>query len=334
MHPSAAGAAARHALRKIKRGAGTWAYNEGFVAAHRAGERHAVNHQRNAVAQEPPSRADPLPLNAWRDIEPVARTLLIPLRARALGGAVFAQLDPHDAQALQVLQACGPLAMAPLQDWPTALHVLWRTQRIRQIGADFFARHPDALGINLGAGLSSHFQWFDNGRNHWLDTDLASVVRLRRRLLPPQRRGGCRVLDLTRRGWWSALRLGPRQRRRPMLLICEGVLMYLQPAQVKALLQEVGEHAPAGSELVFDFISPLGVGWAAWHPSVGPTGAQFQWGWSAGQSLPSAHTRLHCRACWDVKEAYGLAGLCAQWWLTPLWRGPLYGLAHLEVQGP
>lgn len=294
-----------------------------------------MNRQRTANTPQAQALPAALAADEWLQLEPVARTLLIPLRARALGGAVWAHLDPHDAQALQVLQACGPLALAPLQDGPTALNVLWRTQRIRQVGADFFARHPDALGINLGAGLSNHFQWFDNGRNHWLDTDLASVVKLRRRLMPPPRpRSRDCALDLSRHGWWSRMGLRPRQGRRPMLLLCEGVLMYLHPDQVRALLQEVGEHAPAGSELVFDFISPLAVGLSAWHPSVGPTGAQFHWGWSDGQGLPGAHARLHCKARWSVSEAYGPAGLWSQWWMDPVWQGPLYGLAHLEVRAP
>jgi O-methyltransferase involved in polyketide biosynthesis len=270
----------------------------------------------------------------WQDLEPVARTLLIPLRARALGGALFAPLDPHDVQALQVLQACGEQALSPLQDVPTVLNVLWRTRRIRQIGEDFFARHPDALGIQLGAGLSNPFQWFDNGRNRWLDADLASVVQLRRRLLPPQQRRREVALDLSIPGWWQRLCLPSGPDRRPVLLVCEGVLMYLHADQVQALLREVGENAPAGSELVFDFISPLGVGLAAWHPSVGPTGAQFHWGWCDAQGLPGRPARLHGKACFCVCEAYGPAGLWAQWWLGRWGQGPLYGLAHLEVRGP
>lgn len=273
----------------------------------------------------------------WRDLEPVARTLLIPLRARALGGAVLAAQGPHDAQALQalqVLQACGEQALPALQDGATVLNVLWRTRRIRQIGGDFFARHPDALGIQLGAGLSNPFQWFDNGRNQWLDADLASVVQLRRRLLPPQRRRRDVALDLSKPGWWSRLRLPALAGRRPLLLVCEGVLMYLHTDQVQAFLQEIDDNAPAGSELVFDFISPLGVGLAAWHPSVGPTGAQFHWGWCDGRALPGEPARLYSKACFSVGEAYGPAGLWAQWWLGHWTQGPLYGLAHLEVRGP
>ena len=286
-------------------------------------------------APEPWSGPEPESTPPWQALEPVARTLLIPLRARALGGALFPHLDPHDAQALQVLRACGPFALAPLHDLPTALHVLWRTQRIRHIGLEFFARHPDALGINLGAGLSNHFQWFDNGRNHWLDADLSSVVQWRRRLLPlPHAHAQDLALDLSEPGWWSRLGLNARQRRQPLLLICEGVLMYLQPAQVQALLQEMDRHAPAGSQLVFDFISPLGVGMAAWHPSVGPTGAQFHWGWCDAQALPGEPARLHCMARYSVSEAYGLAGQLTQWWLGSCWRGPLYGLAHLQVREP
>ncbi|WP_108361896.1 class I SAM-dependent methyltransferase [Limnohabitans sp. Bal53] len=64
-----------------------------------------------------------------------------------------------------------------------------------------------------------------------------------------------------------------RDANAPLLLVCEGVLMYLTPTQVKAVLQEIGENAPEGSELVCDFMTPLCIG--LWPPACRAVGRSF-----------------------------------------------------------
>ncbi len=199
-------------------------------------------------------------------------TLLVPLVARARGATFFPWLDPHDTQAKQVLQNNHPAVDPLLQDRASVLNVLWRTHLIKQIGDAFFQQHPEAVGINLGAGLSDYFQWLDNGHNHWLDVDLAPVVAMRHVLLRPHSdtaQNG--YIDLTEAGWWQRLHPSVREAKTPLLLVCEGVLMYLTPTQVKAVLQEIGDNAHEGSQLVCDFMTPLGIGQAHLAPSVSGT---------------------------------------------------------------
>ena len=88
----------------------------------------------------------------------VPRTLLTPLAARAHGGRYFAWLACQDAVATQLLAELGADINAYLDDLPTVLNVLWRTRAIKQVGQAFFAEHPQALGVNLGCGLTDHFQ--------------------------------------------------------------------------------------------------------------------------------------------------------------------------------
>ena len=49
---------------------------------------------------------------------------------------------------MQVLAALGADVSAYLDDLPTVLNVLWRTRAIKELGQEFFARHPSALGAN------------------------------------------------------------------------------------------------------------------------------------------------------------------------------------------
>lgn len=265
-------------------------------------------------------------------LDAVSSTLLVPLVARARGASIYPWLDPQDRQAQQVLnntrQAVEPL----LQDRLSVLNVMWRTCLIKRLGEDFFKQHPQAIGINLGAGLSDYFQWLNNGHNHWLDVDLDPVMRLRQALLPPQppsaRQGN---IDLTRPGWWSRLNIQERVCGAPLLLVCEGVLMYLTPTQVRAVLQEIGNHAPEGSELICDFMTPMGIGHTHLAPSIAGTGAEFRWGAHNALEVARLHPRLELLAQHTAAEAYGPVSCWAEMCLTPWTGGPWYGIAHMQI---
>lgn len=270
----------------------------------------------------------------------VPRTLLIPLAARARGDRYFPQWACGDAVAAGLLERLGADVERYLDDLPTVLNVLWRTSLIRDAAQSFFSAHPDGLGVNLGCGLSHHFQWLDNGRNRWLDADLPEVVALRRQLLPPEPGARARLagVNIAQPGWWQRLALPVQQTggdgapaAQPVLLVCEGVLMYLEPAQVHNVLAEFAHCAPPGSRLVLDVLTHRAVGTAARHASVGPTGAEFRWGVAHMAELTACHPRLVLHASHSAAACYGWAGLALEtfWW--PWLGAPLYGVAILGV---
>jgi O-methyltransferase involved in polyketide biosynthesis len=265
-------------------------------------------------------------------LDAMSSTLLIPLVARARAGSIYPWLDPGDLQAQQVMEKFGHAMDPLLQDRSTMLNVLWRTQLIKRLGENFFQHHPDSQGINLGAGLSDYFQWLNNGHNGWLDADLEGVVSLRHVLLSAHSEtahDSC--IDLTQAGWWQQLHLSDSASRQPLLLMCEGVLMYLTPTQVRSVFQEIGNNAPEGSEMICDFITPLGIGRADMAPSVSATGAQFRWGAHNAMEVAHLHPRMELIAQHTVAEAYGWASCWAEMCLTPWTGGPLYGVAHLQI---
>ena len=245
---------------------------------------------------------------------------------------MFAHLDPHDRDAQAAFDATGAGADEFLNDWATVLNILWRTDCIKKMGAAFFAQHPDSPGLNLGAGLSTYFQWLDNGANSWTDTDLPEVISLRELLLAPVQLH-CRnhPLDIMQPGWWIGLRPKRYRDAKPVLIICEGVLMYLGAAEVAVVLREIGEHAPAGSELITDFIAPALIGKAAFHPSVRRTGAEFASGAHNGQELANTHPRLQLLTQHSAAEAYGWLGHMAEFCWQPYTSGPWYSLIRLGV---
>ena len=269
----------------------------------------------------------------------VPSTLLIPLAARAHGDRYFPWLACRDTVARSLLERLGVDADAWLDDQFTVLNVLWRTRAIRDAGRAFFAAHPRGTGASLGCGLSHHFQWLDTGANHWLDADLPEVMALRARLLPPCcPRVRHAAADIARPGWWRRLRLPtarPTTRNgagaQPVFIVCEGVLMYLEPAQVQAVLREFARCAPPGSRMVLDVLTRWAVGRAGSHPSVGPTGAQFRWGVQNMAELAHMHPRLALLREQSASECYGWPGLALETLWRPWLGAPLYGLATLGV---
>ncbi|MEN9314669.1 MAG: hypothetical protein RIS35_1062 [Pseudomonadota bacterium] len=266
-----------------------------------------------------------------RALDSVPGTLLIPLAARAYGARFFPEWDADDIHAVPQLQRCGVDVVNLDDDCLTILNVLWRTALIKRKARAFFERNPDSLGVNLGAGLSQHFQWLGNGRNRWIDADLPSVIHLRRQCdAPVLERAEQRTLDLGSPGWWD--RCLAEESSAPMFLILEGVLMYFHPHQVQAILAELAEHAPPGSELLCDFISPWGVGRAGLNPSMANTQAEFRWGARDAGELVALEPRLELLEQHSVAEAYGPAGTWLEMLCRPWAGGPMYAMAHLRVR--
>lgn len=262
----------------------------------------------------------------------VASTLAIPLAARAEGHRLFPAWATHDAEAQRLLAALGVDPQPYLADRASVIGVLSRTRVYRTRAADHFERHPGAVGVSLGAGLSHYFQWVDNGRNIWIDADLPEVTRLRQRWLPSQndRRINARC-DLTQPEWWQRLGLPDRSHPQPVLLLAEGLVMYLQPDKVQALLWAVGEFAPPGSRLLLDSLAWPAVGRAAWHPSVRHTGTQFRYGLRRTEELAACHPRLHLNAVHPVMEPYGLPYSVVGPVLRALLGVPAYAVYELGV---
>jgi O-methyltransferase involved in polyketide biosynthesis len=123
---------------------------------------------------------------------------------------------------------------------------------------DFLAREPQAIVAHVGCGLDSRFERVDDGSVEWFDLDLPDVISLREKLLgeegPRHHLFAGSVAD---HAWMEAVAaLG----RRPLLVMAEGVFMYLEEEQVRSLVLALLGRFP-GTELVFDTYRPFMV-WA------------------------------------------------------------------------
>ena len=234
----------------------------------------------------------------------VPSTLRIPLTARAFGDAMFPEVAVGDAHAVRMMAELDDDGQTWLEDPACVYGVLARTRRFRDVAQDYLQTQPAGQVVNLGCGLSHYFQWLDNGRARMIDADLPEVLAMRDLLLPPATaRHTQQVLDLRSDDWWASLAL-PDRDGTPVCLLSEGVLMYLKPVQVQALIHTLGERAPAGSVFAFDALCWLTVGQAQVHPLVRHTTAEFTWGPRGLAELREAHPRVRLAAAHEVMDGF------------------------------
>jgi O-methyltransferase involved in polyketide biosynthesis len=201
-----------------------------------------VNGPRPATAQ-PPRRAKTAVV-----LDGVPETMLWTLYHRA-NEARRPDAVLHDPWAVELVDAIdypfaarfgrGGLGQAQGQ----ALRALQFDTEIRR----FLDDHPGGTVVALGEGLETQFWRVDDGRVRWLSVDLPAVVDLRRALLPAApprvRTLACSAAD---ERW-----MDEADPSGGVLVTAQGLLMYLEPAQVHRLVAACAARFP-GAAMLFD----------------------------------------------------------------------------------
>ncbi len=197
---------------------------------------------------------DESPLDAITDI---SETLLIPLYARALetrsknpviidrkAVEITEQLNKRFSASTSPLHRHliqGKIGRTANKKLITFLAI--RTRKFDRYCHDFLQRFPQGTIVELGCGLSSRFSRIDNGTVRWYDLDLPEVVEIRKQFFTETTRShmiASSVLDLR---WMDQL---PKNNT---LFVAEGLVMYLQEAEVRSLILALQQKFP-GCELV------------------------------------------------------------------------------------
>lgn len=176
----------------------------------------------------------------------VPGTALLTLRNRATEASrPDAVLDDPQAVALAArLRLDERYAMVSSADQVIAL----RARTFDDVTRAFLATHPDTTVVALGEGLQTSFWRIGDDRLRWLTVDLPEMVELRRRLLPAHPRMRAFAGSALDRAWMAEV--DPRS---SVLISAEGLLMYLPPDEVAALVRDCAARFPGGA-MVFDTI--------------------------------------------------------------------------------
>jgi O-methyltransferase involved in polyketide biosynthesis len=129
----------------------------------------------------------------------------------------------------------------------------WQARRARAFDdrvAQFLAASPGGTVVALGEGLETQSWRVDDGQVRWVTVDLPEVIELRSSLLPRDGRRRLVAGNVADEAWFGEIGSDG-----PILFTAQGVLMYLEPADVHALVARVAGRF-GGSGLIFDAIPP------------------------------------------------------------------------------
>lgn len=131
----------------------------------------------------------------------------------------------------------------------TALRAKMLDDRVR----DFITRHPDAVVVDLGAGLDSGMYRVDPPPTvDWYSVDLPGILALRDRVLPPSRQAHSVPVSLADPRWAD-----PIPADRPTMLIADGLFAFLPEDVIIAVFRRITDHFGAG-ELAFNDYGRVG----------------------------------------------------------------------------
>ncbi|MEV4372255.1 class I SAM-dependent methyltransferase [Nonomuraea sp. NPDC049637] len=121
----------------------------------------------------------------------------------------------------------------------------------------FIGRNPDAVGLDLGAGLDPRVYRVDPPTTvEWYDVDLPGVAKARQLLLPERPHLHTIGSDLNDPRWISEI---PADR--PAVIVADGLIGFLSKEELATLLDRLIRHFPAG-EICFNGYTRFHV-WAA-----------------------------------------------------------------------
>lgn len=146
---------------------------------------------------------------------------------------------------------------------------------------DYLNSYPDAVVLHLGCGLHSRaFRLAAVKGVRWFDVDLPQVIALRRQLYSESATYRMVGSSVTDPGWLDELPAGG-----PVLIVAEGLLMYLTPADTTELLHRLLDRFDSG-ELLADLLSK-------WGPRLAKVFARglIKWGTRDGSEI----------TCWDAR---------------------------------
>lgn len=202
-------------------------------------------------------------------LSPEQETLLIPLYAKAQPeNPLF--FDPKAREILNLVDYDFARLRVP---YKTVVLVCQRAKKMDAAVRDFLVEHPNAMVLHLGCGLDSRFWRVDNGKVEWYDLDMQPVIDLRQKFYPPVDRYHTIASSVTDLAWMARIEAAGQ----PVLVMAEGLMMYLDEADVRQLLLRLRETF-GGYRLVADVFSRMTARSAARHPSLKHTGASIGWG--------------------------------------------------------
>lgn len=183
----------------------------------------------------------------------------------------------HDEKAVQIIERLD--YDFTLADTDAAMHsgVIARTIVLDRLTTQYLAQHPGAVVVNIACGLDTRCYRM-TGYFHWYNLDLPETIAVRAKLLPEE--GSISQIALSAMEDWGRF---IQERNVPVLVIIEGLTMYLSEADVQRIFAVIASNFKQ-AEVFVETMNPA----MAKHfkeKSIEGSKAKFTWGIRSGKAL-------------------------------------------------
>lgn len=155
--------------------------------------------------------------------------------------------------------------------------VIARTIVLDRLTTAYLAGHPGAVVVNIACGLDTRCYRM-TGYRHWYNLDLPETMAVREKLLPES--GTVTQIAMSAMDDWGS-RI--EETDAPVLIIIEGLTMYLTEADVQRIFAVIAGRFDAATVLV-ETMNPMVVKRFK-EKSIEGSNAKFTWGVRDGRAL-------------------------------------------------
>lgn len=205
----------------------------------------------------------------------VPETMLQTVYARAKESRTRGAI--HDAKAEEIISRLDYDFSLADKDAPMHSVVIARTIVLDKLAGDFLAKNPGAVVVNIACGLDTRCYRM-TGYSHWYNLDLPETIAVREKLLPED--GAISQLGMSAMDDWGS---AVTETDAPVLIIIEGLTMYLTEADVQRIFAVIAGRFPAATVFV-ETMNPMVVRRFK-EKSIEGSNAKFTWGVKNGASL-------------------------------------------------
>jgi O-methyltransferase involved in polyketide biosynthesis len=122
------------------------------------------------------------------------------------------------------------------------LNVAQRAKKLDEVASGFLAGNPDAVGLDLGAGMDSRMVRIDPPPTvDWYDIDFPAVITAREGLVPHRGNAHGVAADLREPHW-----LDSTPSDRPAVIVADGLMAFMSQDEWVTLLNQIVDHFPSG----------------------------------------------------------------------------------------
>ena len=166
-----------------------------------------------------------------------------------------------------------------LADKDTAMHsgVIARTVVLDGLVENWLTKHSGAVVVNIACGLDTRCYRI-SGYSHWYNLDLPETIAVRKKLLPES--GSVSQIAMSAMDNWGC---EIAEQDTPVLIIIEGLTMYLNEADVKRIFSVIAERFQSATVFVETMNPLMAKGFK--EKSIDASNAKFTWGVKNGKAL-------------------------------------------------